>query len=421
MYGQCTVVDNGLFTYIAEAIAPAFSELHYWSPWANAFPDDKSMLPGVGLKGIKRANWWLPLVDDADLIVFPDCYYGPDQVWLEKSLGKRVWGSRMAEEMELYREHAKVALQEDGVPIGKWALCHGMDELRKYLQSHGNVVVKFSFTRGDKESFKVEDYYLSEPELDDLEHRLGPRKNERNFIVEDCIDPAIEIAYDGYTIDGEFPEASMWGIEVKGSCYACKVSDYKDIPSHITDNNAKVAYHLKDWRARSWFGMETRVDKKGTPWVIDPLVRMGNPPAGLVSCMYTNLADIFYHGAAGEMVQPEFEDEFGVQLQIYSSWSEEHWQPVYFPPKVAKYVKLQYHCKVDGVDYVLPTADKNPAVGSVVATGSSLDEAIKKCEEYADQIKGPGLKIDCKVLDSVKSEFGKLREYGITVKKDDKK
>lgn len=416
MYGQCTVVDNGLFTYIAEAIAPAFSELHYWSPWANAFPDDKSMLPGVGLKGIKRANWWLPLVDDADLIVFPDCYYGPDQVWLEKSLGKRVWGSRMAEEMELYREHAKVALQEDGVPIGKWALCHGMDELRKYLQSHGNVVVKFSFTRGDKESFKVEDYYLSEPELDDLEHRLGPRKNERNFIVEDCIDPAIEIAYDGYTIDGEFPEASMWGIEVKGSCYACKVSDYKDIPSHITGNNAKVAYHLKDWRARSWFGMETRVDKKGTPWVIDPLVRMGNPPAGLVSCMYTNLADIFYHGAAGEMVQPEFEDEFGVQLQIYSSWSEEHWQPVYFPPKVAKYVKLQYHCKVDGVDYVLPTADKNPAVGSVVATGSSLDEAIKKCEEYADQIKGPGLKIDCKVLDSVKSEFGKLREYGITVK-----
>lgn len=407
-------VDNGMFPYLAEAVAPHFGETYYWSPWQSAFPDDKSMQVGAGLKGVKRANWWLPLLDDVDLVVFPDVYFGPDQVYLEKSLGKRVWGARMAEELELLREQAKVELASVGIPIGKFAVCEGIDELRDYLKRHPNVVVKFSFTRGDKESFHVKTYELSEDELDDLEHRLGPRKNQRTFIVEDLIEPACEIAYDGYTVDGQWPEAVMWGIEAKGKAYGGKVTDYKDLPDQITRNNAAVAPLLKKWRCRSWFGMETRVTKKdGVPYVIDPLTRFGNPPGALCSIMYRNLAEIFWHGAEGKMVEPVFEDKWGVQLQLYSSWSEDHWQRLYYPKDVEPYVKLQYHTVIDGTHCVIPTADKNPAIGSIVATGESLEDAIEKAKGYAGKVEGPGVKIDTKVFDELTEEFAGLKAYGI--------
>lgn len=410
------VIDNGMFPYIAEAISPAFKTTYYWSPWQSAFPDDKSMQVGVGLKGVKRVNHWLPLLDTVDLFVFPDVYSGPDQVYIEKSLGKRVWGGRMAEELELLREQAKSELASVGVPVGKFAVCEGMDELRAYLKKHSDVMVKFSFTRGDKESFHVHSYKLSEPELDDLEHRLGPRKNHRTFVVEDLIEPACEISYDGYTIDGQWPEASMWGVEAKGKAYAGVVTDYKDLPEQITRNNAAVAPLLKKWRCRSWFGLETRVTKKeGIPFVIDPLVRFGNPPGALCTIMYRNLAEIFWHGAAGKMVEPVFEDKWGVQLQLYSSWSEDHWQPVYFPEKIAPYVKLQYHTVIDGTHYVVPTADKNPAIGSIVATGPTLEKAIEKCKQYADQVEGPALKVDLTVADDLVQEIETLKQYKLNV------
>lgn len=162
--------------------------------------------------------------------------------------------------------------------------------------------------------------------------------------------------------------------------------------------------------------METRVTKKeGVPFVIDPLVRFGNPPGALCTLMYRNLAEIMWGGAEGKMVQPVFEDLWGVQVQLYSTWSEDHWQPVYFPEKVARFVKLQYHTVIDGTHYVIPTPDKNPAIGSVVASGPTLEKAIERVKEYADQIKGPAIKIDTKVADGLKQEIAELKEYGIRI------
>lgn len=413
---RALMVDNGMFSYIAEALAPHFKSMEYWSPWASAFPYDNAMQVGVGLPGVKRVNWWLPRVKDVDLIIFPDVYYGPDQVFLEQELGKRVWGARMSEELELLREQSKVTLDELGVPIGKFAVCEGIDELRDYLKKHPKVFVKFSFTRGDKESFYVHSYKLTEPELDDLEHRLGPRKNHRTFIVEDKIEPAAEIAYDGYTVDGQWPEATLWGVEVKGVCYGGVVADYKDLPEQITRNNAAVAPWLKERHARTWFAMETRVTKKeGVPFVVDPMQRFGNPPGALCTLMYRNLAEIIYHGAAGRMVQPVFDNKWGVQVQLYSSWSEEHWQPIYFPEEIEKFVKLQYHTVIDGTHYVVPTPDKNPAVGSVVATGKTLHDAIEKVKGYADKVEGPGIKVDKRLVDGLTEEFESLKQYGLHV------
>ena len=37
----------------------------------------------------------------------------------------------------------------------------------------------------------------------------------RSPIVEEAIDDAVEIGYDGYTIDGKYPQNAMWGIEIK--------------------------------------------------------------------------------------------------------------------------------------------------------------------------------------------------------------
>lgn len=402
----CCVIDNGLFTELAITLSKSFGKVWYYSPWEQAFPRSNEILVGSGLPGVTRVDSIWPVLDDIDLFVFPDIFHGPLQVYLQK-LGKRVWGGRLGENLEILRGLSKRWLKEDGLEVGPWRQLRGLDNLRSFLKENEDQYVKIPRTRGDMETFHAANYKLIEPRLDELEHSLGAKKHIQEFIVESPINPAIEVGYDGYVIDGKFPETALYGVETKDAAYIGQVVEYRELPEGIKTVNSALSDRFADWTYRGFFSSEIRV-KDGKPYLIDPCCRMASPPGELYQHMMTNLADILWHGAMGDLVEPVFENKWGAQLVMRSSWAEHNWMAVDMPASVRDNVKLHYLTRIKGKNYVIPQAIEMAEIGAVVATGDSAEDAIKNVTKIADKIEGYGIKFNFEALEQAKTEMEKL-------------
>ncbi len=208
------VVDNGLFVDFARMLAKGFGKVYYYQPFASHAPRSTQLCAGVGFDEIERVKFPLDIASKVDLWVFLDLYHLDLQLYLERN-GARVWGARRGEELELYRWEFKQYLKKLGLPVQPMESIVGFDALRQCLKKAKNVYVKTSFVRGDFETFKHESYELSEPRLDELEHTVGPLKHGYEFIVEDDIPNAVEIGYDGFSVDGQWPTHAMQAFEIK--------------------------------------------------------------------------------------------------------------------------------------------------------------------------------------------------------------
>jgi len=402
------IVDNGLFVDLATTLAKSFGKVLYYSPWEKSFPVSNETLIGDGLQGVTKIDSIWPVIEDVHLFVFPDIFHGPLQVYLARQ-GKRVWGGRLGENLEILRGLSKRWLKDVGLEVGPWRQIRGIDRLRSYLAENPDQFVKVSRTRGDMETFHAPSYKLIEPRLDELEHTLGAKKNVQEFIVESPINPAIEVGYDGYTVDGRFPGHALYGVETKDAAYLGQVVPYQELPAGAIEVNRKLSPLFRDWNYRGFFSSEIRI-KGGKPYLIDPCCRMASPPGELYQHMIANLADILWHGADGVLVEPEFIDSWGAQLVMRSSWAEKEWQPVDFPASIRDQVKLHYLTRIGGRHYVVPQAIEMPEIGAVVATGSSPEDAIKAVTKIAEKIEGYGITFKFEALESAKADMEKLKD-----------
>lgn len=407
----CCVIDNGLFAEFATELAKYFGKVYLWCPWESAYPKSNTLIVGTGLEGVTKIDSFWPIVNRTDLFVFPDIYYGPLQEHLV-SLGKLVWGSRNGEELELNRAYSKEIMAEAGVAIGEWKSVIGIDALRAYLKKHENVYVKISRTRGDFETFKSESYSLSEPRIDELEHKLGAKKTIVEFIIEKEIPDAVEVGYDGYTVDGKYPTKAMLGIEIKDKGYVGHIVENAKMVKPIRHVNDLVAPILREYKYRNFWSAEARITKDGTPWVIDPCCRAGSPPSELGMKMYTNLAEIFYEGAKGNCVDPICKDKWGAEVMMISSWANVNWQSIDFPTDLRDNVILHFPVRIDKKFYLTPQGFDLPCIGAIVATGPTMQAAIDKCKEYASKVRGYFVDIPLDAFDSADEQILKLKEFG---------
>ena len=406
-------IDNGIFCELAVKLAESFGHVYYYSPWEEAFVKSNNMLPGYGIPGVERCNEPLKLIDDIDLWVFPDLYHAGLQLHLQE-LGKRVWGSRDGQELELLRDESKKYLKKLGLPVGKYEVITGLENLRKYLKEHDNQFVKVSVTRGDFETFWSKNYKFIECKLDELEHNLGAKKSVAEFIVEEPIE-GIEIGYDGYSVDGKFPNSAIVGLEVKDKGYIGHVREYSGMPEEITGFIDKISDTLKSYQYRNFMSTENRITKDHTSYMTDFCARQGSPPSELYINMFDNLAEIIWKGAEGECVDPVCSKPWGAEVIIDSFWSDRNWQPIQFPKEIRDNVKLRQFTIINDQYYVIPQSEGSTAVGAVVATGDSMDEAIKNVKEICEDVEGYYLDIHSDALDDAQKELDKLDEMGITL------
>lgn len=405
-------LDCGLFVDFAIRYAPKFRKSYYWTPWASSFPKSNSLLVGDGFDEIERIQYFWDYVDRADLIICPDVYMGDVQRQLVR-MGKRVFGARHGDEIELYRDYAKEVFAELGLPVGPWKLVIGLDNLRDYLKEHENQWVKVSTVRGDFETFHAPTYDLIEPRLDELEWKLGAKKHIYEFIVEESIDDVVEIGYDGITVDGRYPSPVMTGYETKDVGMMSTVVDYDELSEPVKLVNEKLAPYFKREQYRGFFASEIRYGEDKVPRLIDPCCRAGTPSNELLQEFFINWPEMFLESAEGKVPTPEPAYKYGVIAMIHSAWSDKNWQAISFPDEVRQWVKLRNHTRINGKDYVVPTEVGLPEIGAVVGMGNTLEEAIQHVNDNASQISGYDLDIKLDAIPHALETVRQGEDFGI--------
>lgn len=111
------IFDNGLFCSFVERLARDFGKVLYAPPCFGQAPSMNRGKIGTGLPGIEVVEFG-ERMDEADIFCFPDVGYGHFQQDLVDQ-GKKVWGARLGEELELYRVDTKKHLKSLGIVVSK--------------------------------------------------------------------------------------------------------------------------------------------------------------------------------------------------------------------------------------------------------------------------------------------------------------
>jgi hypothetical protein len=412
------VVDNGLFVSFARTLAKEFGRVLYHKPFQSAFVSTNDIAPGQGFEEIEWCKQPLALLgatpeeDEIDLWVFLDLYQGGLQEFL-RATGRRVWGSGMGEELELLRWEFKQHLKDLGLPVQKMERIYGMDQLREHLKKVDNKFVKTSFVRGDFETFHHDTYELTEPRLDDISHQLGPMKENYEFIVEDEIPDAVEVGYDGYTVDGKYPNLAMMGYEIKDCGMIATVKPYDMLAEPVRKINAAMVNDFKGYKYRGFFATEIRYTKDKKSYFLDPCCRLGTPSNELLQELFDGWGQVLWDGAEGKITTPRKKANYGVLAMIYSEFAVKDWLCLHYPEDLDEHVKLRFHARINGKNYIVPQPIGIPDVGAVVGTGETLQAAIKQCKERAEQVKGYQVNVNLHSIDRAMEVIAKGEKFGV--------
>jgi hypothetical protein len=401
-----------LFAELARTLSQSFGKVYYTSPWLADFPSSTKIEIGEGFPEYEHVKDIWDIIDEVDLFVFPDLHNGPLQEYLVAQ-GKRVWGARMGDELETARTEAKAFFKTLGIPQAKYEVVQGMTALRKFLKGRNDKVwVKISLTRNDTETFSVEGYEGSKNRLDKFEAELGPAAEEMEFIVEDDLPDTLDIAIDTYCIDGKFPKQAMLGHEVKDTGYIAAVQDWAKLPASLTDIYETLAPTLEKYEYRQVLSLECRMGE-GAMYLADPCCRGGSPPFELQLNLITNLAEIMWEGADGKLVEPKFAGKFGAQFIIESKWSINNPLLVEFPPEMREQIKLRYATMFGKDLWIMPQHSDNPAFGSIVTTGETLDACFEEAKEIAYAIKGIGVECLVGSVSGLQDNLKQFEQWGV--------
>jgi hypothetical protein len=392
---------GGLFVSLALRLAAtkAFASVDYFREWEDGFCDGTELTVGSGLEefGVNRVRHFWPVLNDYGLFVFPDCWNGDLQEYL-RSIGKRVWGAGSKGYLEQSRWRTKQLLGKIGLPLNDATQIHGMDNLRAYLKENENVFVKISTYRGMAETFPSPNYVQVKSQLDELEGKYGPIMELIDFIVEKDIPKADEVGYDGYCIDGEFPDNAFYGFEIKNKAYIGKLVDYDELPDDVKQTNTALSYEMDGYR--QFWSTELR-----NKFLIDVTARHASP-AGETFCQaFDNLPEILWEGAGGVLVNAESTGKFVAQIILSSPWAETHPLAIQFPEAIRESVKIYNHCRINGVDYCINDDTHAKEIASVVAVGNSLEEVSAQAKKLAEQVAGYQLKANTDALDEAIKEM----------------
>ncbi len=409
-----TVVDNGLFIELARVLAGSFGKVNYVRPaWLGALPTTADFSIGK-VPEVHYVDSAAQVFEETDTFVYPDIYLPHDQR-LYARLGKDVWGSRKAEELETLRVKSKAALKNAGVPVKPCLVLKGTSALEDHMRHHKDFWIKAdSKTRGDMESHHVKDWAESEEWFWGMQLGLGKARDAKLFMIEQPIE-GVELAYDCYTVRGAYPTHCTIGKEEKDRGYVGRFMRYEEIPEPLREVNEKLAPLYKAYGMVNMAPVECIIDKSGTPWAIDPCMRFPSPPTEGLLCQYENWPEIVEAGARGEIVTPKARAQWVAEIVIHAIAGLEGWIALKIPGEIAEWVKLQNFCKIGNVSYVVPQQKRHGTVGGVVGLGDTMEKAIAAAKGVAEKLGkvSSEIAVEPDALDEAEKHVAELKEYGL--------
>lgn len=402
----CLVYDNGLFHCLAERLARDFKEVYYYVPWESSYPTPQKAIIGKGLPGLTRIDTFDDYAEKADLICFFDIYSGTKQEMLRKR-GKRVFGTGKGEKLEIDRVWFREQLKNQGLPVAKYKVVTGIDNLRNYLRPLKDKWVKISKWRGIGETFHFQDYDHTRSEIDSLASKLGSYQDVMPFIVDDPI-KGVEVGIDWFVMDGKHLPVGLWGYEAKDAGYVGKTGTYDSIPQvmrDITDNMEEV---MEPMGVRGMVSSEIRVNDE--PYYTDACMRGPSPPAELMSEIYDNFSEIVWKVAGGEKVVPKMKAKYGAEVLLKSDFARELPMGIKFPGN--ERLKFRNMCQINGKFYHIPL-DKETLIGAAIGMGDTLEEAQSEALEAAESVVAQDVFYDKAVFDDLDETLANAKLAGL--------
>ena len=407
------VLDMGNQIAVAERLSRDFGQVDYWNPSViNGFEGHEAKDIGRGVSGINKVTDWEDYKEDYDLFVFTDIYMNGLQESLRRE-GKIVFGSGKAANMEKDRDGFKQLLMRLGLPVNEYDTAMGVLDLMDKLRYSEDKWIKSSL-RGDMETFHHQNFVLSKMELRRMNFDMGVYASREKYIIENPIDILGEVGYDGFCIDGRYPEQTCCGIEIKDVGYVGRMVKYKNLPSQVTDSLDKLSTVFMDYGYRGALSTEVRIDKEKTGYFIDPTFRFPEPPTSLMLEMYDNFAEIIWDVANGIVPKIESKFEYGVEFIIKSECAKTMPAAIQFPEEYKKYIKIK-NLVVDeeGVSWFTPNGVPICEIGAVVGMGATMEAAVKMATNIAETVKGFDLKINTDCISDAQKQIKELTKNGI--------
>jgi hypothetical protein len=410
---------------LAERLTREFGRVQYFRPWKSSRPKTMDLIVGDGLDGVERVRDFFTAAESSDLIIFPDIYDADMQRHFINQ-GKRVWGSRRGEDYEYRRAFFLKTLEKLGLQVSPHTACTGMKQLCQLLEEKDDLWIKVDL-RGDGETWHHQNWQLSQRKLELLALQYGPFKELIKFTVCESINATNESAYDGFMVtshDGrpQFSDTGFLGYEHKNQSHILHAIPYDQFPDSVRAINDEFAPVLSKTFFRSAFGTEIKNTDDGD-FFLDATCRQPEPPGSIIQEQVKNLGEFMYYGAEGENVPLEIEQEFGVQVMLYSAFAKGNYLTVQVPEDDRQWFKFYNYCQTEGAIQVIPpdvTGDDEgkEQVGAVVALGDSIEDAIVLVKERCEMVQAFDIEAKVESLAEVLKRIQKGEEEGVNFQAD---
>lgn len=399
---KIAVIDNGLYTAQAEALNDnGRNEVVFCKPWAKPFPTIEDWAVGHGYGALKKEIYFFDHILDSDLIVNfdvsnNDLIHYLRQVHPEKA----IYGAGMGERLEHDRVAFKKWLEHFGLPVGPYKVIVGLDSLKNYLKKNPNKFVKTNIFRNDMESFFFgkwdDDKYL----LDEKAVTLGMLADTYTFVVEEPIDCACELGYDGFFSNGKYIPFA-WGIEIEKNLYIGKViSEIDEMPECMTNTLDTFQGLLTKMDYRGALSTEERLISQKESYFIDFCARIPAPLGQIYPVAIKNWPELVYKIGKKESVEVECDFPYVGGFAISAEHAADHNLKLIVDKKNLDSVRFQTISQnKDGYFAV----KGNTAVVVLVAGGNSPKEVMDRIKEAKDYVDAYSLEKD--PIDGIDKQF----------------
>jgi hypothetical protein len=405
------VIDNGQFPYMAERFAKEFKKVFYCTDTNRAFCKVLDLSPGCGFESFTRINDFWDIKNECQLFIFPDLGFSGLQNEL-RGQGYAVWGGGYHSHLEYHRGHFLDALKKCGLEVPTHVVIDGFESLRSHLRDKEDKYIKVNRIRGDWETFHWRNWKADESTLAERAFRLGPHKEEMFFYVFDAIETDVEDGLDTYCIDGQIPKLVMHAMEWKDKAFLGAMQPFEDVDEGLrTAVSSFASTHLTGTCSQFLSG-ETRLVGDKT-YFIDLTWRCGSPPSQMQCNLISNLGEIVWKGANGELVEPEAVVKFGGQILISEPRDADEWSVVQIPGSIQEYTKFSFASKFED-DYVIAPSHLGPMLGWLTATGDTIEEVIDKLKEYRKELPS-GVDCDVASMANLLEEAKEAKEMGVKI------
>ena len=406
------VADNGIFIELAIRLAKDFKKVYYYTDWKEEFPVLEQVAIGFGVQNIINVkDIFEP--DDVDIYIFPNT----GNPYIQKKLindGKIVWGTRMAEDLELNRFYGAKQLQKAGLPVPNIKNIQGIDNLITYLTPLQDKWIKVSYYRGQGETWHFTNIKECAGYLENVKCKLGPFGEVFEWLVFDPIEAVTETGADGIVIDGQPANYIQYGYEVKDLCYCAEWIEYAKVPELIKVVHDKINPILGQYGYRNFFSTEIRVTESKIPYMSDFTTRMGAPSFELIIENVENISDVIWNGAQGKLIDLKPKYKYACMANMLSEFGCDNNLAIFFPSTIRDMVKLRNLAVINGTYYYIAQPYAYPEIGSVLGfSNTSMEDAIAQCKANAKQVSAYQLEIRVDALDECLNEIEKGKSIGI--------